>query len=152
MSATRARAWRLALALAGLVVAADQGLKALVEANIALGEDRDLLGPIQLTHVGNEGVAFGLAGDGGVLVLLLTMVALGAILAVFALSAERRGMWVAMGLLAGGAAGNLADRARAGAVTDYIDLPAWPAFNLADIAITAGVAILALGLLREPAR
>ena len=53
-------------------------------------------------------------------------------------------MWIAVGLLAGGALGNLADRVRDGAVTDFIDLPAWPPFNLADVAITAGVALLVL--------
>jgi signal peptidase II len=61
----------------------------------------------------------------------------------------RPGMWIAVGLLAGGAIGNLADRVRADAVTDYIQLPHWPAFNLADIAVTVGVIILALAYLRE---
>ncbi len=51
-------------------------------------------------------------------------------------------MWVAAGLLAGGALGNLADRVRADAVTDYIQIGSWPAFNLADVAITAGVLLL----------
>ena len=46
-------------------------------------------------------------------------------------------MWVAVGLLAGGALGNLADRVRADAVTDYVDVVSWPPFNLADVAITA---------------
>ena len=53
-------------------------------------------------------------------------------------------MWVAVGLLAGGALGNLADRVRAGAVTDYVDFLSWPPFNLADVAITLGVVVLAL--------
>ena len=54
-----------------------------------------------------------------------------------------RGCGSRVGLLAGGALGNLADRIRDGAVTDFIDLPAWPAFNVADMAITAGVLMLA---------
>ena len=58
-------------------------------------------------------------------------------------------MWVAVGLLAGGALGNLADRIRADAVTDYVAIGSWPPFNLADVAITVGVAILALSYLRE---
>jgi len=61
-------------------------------------------------------------------------------------------MWVATGLLAGGAIGNLADRVRAGAVTDYVDLPPWPPFNLADVAITAGVLLLVFLYLREAER
>jgi signal peptidase II len=58
-------------------------------------------------------------------------------------------MWVAVGLVAGGALGNLIDRLRTGEVTDYVDLPLWPPFNLADAAIVAGVALLALAYLRE---
>ena len=57
---------------------------------------------------------------------------------------------VAAGLLVGGALGNLADRAREGAVTDCIELPAWPTFNLADMAIIAGVLLLLLTYEREP--
>ena len=116
-----------------------------------LGQDEQLIGPVDLTLVHNDGVAFGLAGGGGVSVLLLGLIALGVMIGVFAYAAERPGVWLAMGLLAGGAAGNLADRVRIDSVIDYIDFPAWPAFNFADIAITVGVALLALGLLREPA-
>ena len=151
MSAARERGWRLALATAGIVVAIDQVLKALVEENLVLGQDEQLIGPVELTLVHNEGVAFGLADGGGVPVLLLGLIALGVMLAVFAYAADRPGMWFAMGLLAGGAAGNLADRVRIDSVIDYIDFPAWPAFNFADIAITVGVALLAWGLIREPA-
>ena len=58
-------------------------------------------------------------------------------------------MWVAVGLVGGGALGNLIDRALAGEVTDFIDLPHWPPFNLADVAIVAGVVLLAAIYLRE---
>ena len=70
----------------------------------------------------------------------------------FARNPTRPGMWVAVGLLAGGALGNLADRVRAGAVTDYVDLLSWPPFNLADVSITLGVVLLALSYLREAER
>jgi signal peptidase II len=61
-------------------------------------------------------------------------------------------MWLAVGLLAGGALGNLADRVRADAVTDYLDPPLWPAFNLADVAITVGALALVLASLGAPSR
>ena len=61
-------------------------------------------------------------------------------------------MWVAVGLLAGGALGNLIDRVRAGEVTDYIDVLSWPPFNLADVAITLGVVVLALSYVGEAER
>jgi signal peptidase II len=59
------------------------------------------------------------------------------------------GLWAAVGLVAGGALGNLVDRVRTGAVTDFIEIGSWPPFNVADIAITVGVALFALILLRE---
>ena len=61
-------------------------------------------------------------------------------------------MWLPTGLLLGGAIGNIIDRVRDGAVTDFIKLPAWPAFNVADMAITFGVARAALRPGRPPAR
>jgi signal peptidase II len=150
VSSTRGRAWRLALIVAGIVVAVDQIIKAIVDNNLVLGQDETLIGPVNVTLVHNEGVAFGLAGGGGVPVFLLGLVALGLMVGVFAYAADRPGVWLAMGLLVGGALGNLADRVRIEAVIDYIDFPAWPAFNLADIAITVGVGLLAFSLIREP--
>jgi signal peptidase II len=144
-----ARAWSLAGALCGLVVVADQAAKAAIEANLAPGEKVELLGPIGLTLSHNRGVAFGLAGGAGIGLVLVTLAALGVIGYLFARNPARPWMWVAVGLLAGGALGNLADRVRADAVTDYIDVGSWPAFNLADIAITAGVLLLVLLYLRD---
>ncbi|MDQ3726029.1 MAG: signal peptidase II [Actinomycetota bacterium] len=143
------RAWSLAGALCGLVFAADQGTKAAIEANLFPGERIDLLGPLGLTLAHNRGVAFGLAGGGGVLLILLAALSLGVIVYLFSRTAERPGMWVAMGLLAGGALGNLADRVRADQVTDYVDVGAWPAFNLADVAISVGVVLLVLLYIRD---
>ena len=143
------RAWRLAGALCGLIVLLDQATKAIVEANLVPRERVDVLGPLELTNSHNSGVAFGLAGGSGLGITLLTIAALGLILALFARQPLRPGLWIATGLLAGGALGNLADRVRIDAVTDFIDLPAWPPFNVADIAITCGVAILAWSFLRE---
>jgi signal peptidase II len=144
------RAWRLAAALCGLVVVLDQGTKALVEENLVTGEHVEVLGPLSLTLVHNRGVAFGLASGGGGLLIALTVLALLFVAAVFARDPGRRSMWPAVGLLVGGALGNLADRVRADAVTDYLDVLSWPPFNLADVAITAGVVVLALSYLREP--
>jgi signal peptidase II len=150
VSPATARAWRLATALGGLIVGLDQGAKALVEANLYPGERVDVLGPLSLTLSYNDGVAFGLGGGGGDLLVFLTGGALLAIAAMFARAASRPGLWVAFGLLLGGALGNLADRVRAGAVTDYVDVLSWPAFNLADVAITVGVGLLVVIQLRQP--
>lgn len=152
MSGPRARAWGLAAALGGLVLALDQGAKAIVEDRIAPGEHVEALGPLKLTLAHNSGVAFGLAGGGGVGLVLLTAVALGFVGYLFARNPTRPGMWVAVGLIAGGALGNLLDRVRIDSVTDFIELPHWPPFNLADVAITAGVVLLAVIYLREGER
>ena len=80
------------------------------------------------------------------------MLALGFVGYLFARSAGVRWMWVAVGLVSGGALGNLVDRLRAGEVTDYVEVGSWPPFNLADVAITAGVAVFALIFLREERR
>lgn len=147
---SRGRAWAAAAGVAVTAAGADQLSKALVEANLALGEQVEVLGPLELTRVVNTGIAFGLAGGGGTAILVLTVVALVALLALFGREIDRPGMWMAVGLLAGGAAGNMIDRVTSGAVTDFIDLPSWPAFNFADIAITCGVALLIWLHLRRP--
>lgn len=152
MSRERRRAWALAGVLCGLVVMLDQVAKALVEANLAPGEQVDLLGPIALTLAHNRGVAFGLASGGGAALIALTVVALIFVSVLFARDPARRGMWVAVGLLVGGALGNLIDRVRAGEVTDYVDVLSWPPFNLADVSITLGVIALALGYMREESK
>jgi signal peptidase II len=145
------RAWVYAGALAALVVALDQVAKAIIEDRLVPGEDVDVAGPVGLTLSHNKGVAFGLAGGGGLLLLAFTLGALALIVYLFAREPRRPGMWIAVGLLAGGAIGNLADRIRAGAVTDFIAIGSWPPFNVADVAITLGVAVLAWSYLRETA-
>ena len=152
MSGAAARAWRRAGALCGLVVVLDQAAKALVEAHLFVGEDVDVIGPVGLTLSHNSGVAFGLAAGGGARLVLLTALALGVVAYLFSRSPTRPGMWVAAGLLAGGAIGNLADRIRADAVTDFVAIASWPAFNLADVAVTLGVLTLAYSYLREEAQ
>lgn len=152
MSGARARAWRLAAAVCGLVVALDQVAKAIVEATVMPGQDVHVLGPLDLTLAHNQGVAFGLASGGGAALIALTAAALAFVGVLFARRPTQPGMWLAVGLVAGGALGNLADRVRASAVTDYVAFLSWPPFNLADVSITIGVALLALSYLREPSR
>ena len=140
---SRAQGWRrLALVVVGVLVA-DQVAKAVLVGEIEPGERVEVLPFLDLVHVLNEGVAFGFLGEGdrGV-VLAFTAAALLLVTVWFARDPRRPGSWLAIGLLAGGALGNLADRLFRDAVVDFIDLPAWPSFNLADIAITAGAALL----------
>ena len=142
LRSVRVPGWAAALALAGIVVALDQGSKAAIHATIDPGDRTSLFLGIHLVNVSNSGIAFGFLGGGGDVVLGITIAALVVMLAWFAASPSRPGLWLAVGLLAGGALGNLADRVRVDAVTDFIDPPLWPAFNVADIAITLGAVTL----------
>jgi signal peptidase II len=144
-----ARAWALAAALCAFVLAADQAAKAAIKSNLVIGQQVEVLGPLELTLSHNRGVAFGLAGGGGAGLIAIGLIALGVVGYLFAREPTRPWMWLATGLVAGGALGNLVDRVRADAVTDFIDLSPWPPFNLADVAITAGVIVLVVLYLRD---
>ena len=132
---------RAALVLV-LVLVIDQVTKHAVRSGIALGHERHVIPGLKLVDVRNTGVAFSLFSGGGTLVLVITVVALLALTGYFLLRPGRRLLWLPTGLLLGGAIGNLIDRVRASAVTDFIKLPHWPAFNVADMAITFGVLAL----------
>ena len=143
------RPWSRALGVCGALVAVDQLTKAAIASALERGERIDLALGFDLARVANKGIAFGLLAEGRGVVLVATLGALATLLAWFALDSHRPGFWLATGLVSGGALGNLADRVRDGSVTDFLDPPLWPAFNLADVAITLGVAALALTVLRE---
>ena len=140
-----------AAALAIAVVAVDQATKALVRANVDFGSRDGVLPGIEIVHVRNRGVAFGLFSDGGFLLVAIGIASVVALLAFFLTHSRRPLVWLPTGLLLGGAAGNLIDRTRQGYVTDFIDLPFWPAFNVADTCITIGVLTL-LYVLEGPPR
>lgn len=135
--------------LAAVVVVLDQISKALIVEEIQPGDLVHVIGPLDFTHSHNDGVAFGLAGGGGIFVILLAAAALVALGAFIASAPKSNLTWIAGGLILGGAAGNLIDRVRIGHVTDFILLPSWPAFNLADCAITVGVILLIISLIRD---
>jgi signal peptidase II len=138
-------------ALAVAVVVADQVTKSLVRHNVRIGSSDGIFPGVQLVHVHNRGVAFGLFVNGGVLLVIIGVAAVSALLIFFATHSRRPLVWLPTGLLLGGAAGNLIDRLDQGYVTDFIDLPLWPAFNLADMCITFGVLSL-LYVLEGPPR
>ena len=149
-AATAARGpWtRAGLVLAG-VLAADQLVKALVVASLERGEQRDLVAGIKLVNTRNSGVAFGQLQDGGALVAVVIALAVGALLVYFGRHAHTPLVWLPTGMLLGGALGNIVDRIREGAVVDFLKLPHWPAFNVADASITVGVVILLVVIERD---
>jgi signal peptidase II len=138
----RAAVWaRVGLVLA-LVVALDQVTKALVRNGMEVGEEDSILPAVTLVHVRNTGVAFGAFSGGGIIVVVLVALALSALLFYFVTHIDKPLIWLPTGMLLGGSIGNIIDRVRDGAVTDFVKLPAWPAFNVADISITFGVLVL----------
>jgi signal peptidase II len=143
------RAWRWFLLAAGVVVA-DQATKALVLAHFNVGEGRVLAPYFNLVLVYNKGAAFSFLSDApGWQTPLLVGFALVAIGVVAYLLVRSPGRWIlsaGLALILGGALGNVIDRLRFGQVVDFLDFHAgawhWPAFNVADSAITVGVALL----------
>jgi signal peptidase II len=145
------------------IVALDQASKAILQASLQLHEYKPLLaGVLSISHVRNRGAAFGLLNEAGlpfqgVLLSGISFVALAAI-AVYALRLPEQARLprVALALVLGGAIGNLIDRIRYGYVVDFIHVywkqHQWPDFNLADSAISVGVALLILDILLSPHR
>lgn len=138
------------LAVAAAIFALDAASKAIVVATMHYGRPIKLLGPaLQLDYTRNPGAAFSV---GEAYTIIFTAIAVGVIVVILRLSRRLFSLpWaVALGLLLGGALGNLTDRiTRApgifrGWVVDFIELPHWPIFNLADSAICVGGAMMVL--------
>lgn len=136
----RARAFALAALVLVLVAGLDQATKALALSSLVPGEPVNVFFGLDLGLSRNTGIAFGaLAGASDALIVVLVAVAVGVLLAFFTIRAARPLLWLPVGMVLGGALGNTIDRARTGAVIDFIDPSFWPAFNLADAAIVVGV-------------
>jgi signal peptidase II len=146
------RAWARAGLVLAAVLAVDQLTKYLVREGMRPGEEDPILPALKLVRVRNEGVAFGIDAGGATLVIVLIALALLGLVLYFARHTARPLIWLPVGLLLGGALGNIVDRIRDGAVTDFLKIPAWPAFNVADIAITVGVVALVYVLERRDDR
>ena len=150
---------RLAALVGIAVLVADQVTKAIVERGMVLHETIPLLPVFSLTYVRNTGAAFGVFGaaPAGVrlpLFLLVTVAAAWALISMLRRARPGQRLLVgALGAILGGAAGNFICRVRYGEVIDFLDAHwgdlHWPAFNVADSAITVGVLIVLLTSLRE---
>jgi signal peptidase II len=147
--------WRgvLFLLIAACVVALDQVTKLWVRSNITLYESIPVFGCLSLTNVRNTGSAFGLFVNQAFLLALIGVVGIIAILLFYRYFSKSNLLGVsALGLVFGGAIGNLVDRFRFGYVTDFIDVRLWhdyhwPSFNVADSAITVGSIMLVIFVL-----
>ena len=137
-----------------LIVVADQLSKVWIRTNLVKGQALFEAGFFRITHVQNTGAAFGLLPGQSFALTIVAITGIVVLLA-YALVVYRHFPWLdsrlirfGLGLMLGGTLGNLIDRIGFGYVTDFIDFGYWPAFNVADSAITVGVIIFAYSLLR----
>lgn len=143
---------RRLVALGVGVLALDQATKGLVRAEVAEGSVRAILPGVDLVHTRNPGVSFGfLSGAPTWVVALVSTLALVIVVTVVSRTVPGTLGTAATALIVAGALGNLIDRVALGHVTDFLDLPLIPPCNIADVGITAGALLLAVGVLRAPA-
>ncbi len=146
--------------ISGGILVLDQATKVVVDKTMAMHQSIDLIPNFaSLTYLRNTGAAFGfLAGARSslriVFFALISSVAIGCIgYLIRGLRPQQKGLLVSLSLILGGAIGNLIDRLRLGEVIDFIDLHwydiHWPAFNVADSAISIGVVLLFIQMLRK---
>jgi signal peptidase II len=142
----------LSLVVATLVVALDQLSKLWIRDNLTPGESLPEIGFLRLTYTTNTGSAFGLFANQTFLLIIITIVSLaGIILFLRYLGSVSALTGASLGLIFGGAVGNLIDRLRFGYVIDFIDVRLWgdlhwPAFNVADAALVVGICTLVYSL------
>jgi signal peptidase II len=145
--------WSVLVVFIGVALAIDLVTKHLAEQRLALGEARKILPFFLLERTANGGVAFGLLGGKGTLIVVANIVAL--LVVLFYVYAERRPLLAGIsgGLIIGGSLGNLVQRLTAdGHVTDFLKFPHWPNYNMADVFIFVGIAAIFLGLVLEAVR
>ncbi|MDD5436393.1 MAG: signal peptidase II [Candidatus Omnitrophica bacterium] len=132
-----------------LVFVLDRLTKIAAMSNMSYGQSIEVLPKVfHITFIRNDGTAFGLLKGQNTFLALLSVIAIIGIL-IYAVTHKRigRGISVALGLVLGGALGNLFDRIRFGCVIDFFDFRVWPVFNVADSAITIGVILLSWHIL-----
>ena len=153
------RAWRW-FVLAAVVVLADQVTKSMVTSRFAEGERLEVNGFFNMVLVYNKGAAFSFLSDAPgwqtPLLIAFALVAIGIVVTMLVRSPERMMLSTGLALILGGALGNVIDRLRFGKVVDFLDFHAagwhWPAFNVADSAITVGAVLLILDGFRKHER
>ena len=140
--------WTAFIVITLVTIVADQVTKKIARDSFSAADPVQVLPFFELTKAWNTGIAFGQFRDNQTIVIGLSIIAIGWMFWYFGRSGGRSSLLpVALGLLSGGAISNLADRVRAGYVTDFLHIERFPVFNLADMAITAGVILLLVSLL-----
>lgn len=150
--ANPAASYGLLISLAAIILIADQILKQIVTNELSGGRTVKILaGLVQFDYTRNSGAAFGiLRARGLVFALVAILVSAGIVIYYRRVAESPLIVRIALGLILGGALGNLLDRVRLGYVVDFIDLRWWPVFNLADSSIVVGVLLLTAYAVTSP--
>lgn len=147
------RRWPLFVALAAAVVVADQVSKALVTGSLTPGQSVDVIGEtVRIVFGQNSGALFGLFKDNAAMFGLVSIAVVGVIVIYHARAAGTLYLTVTLGLLLGGAIGNMIDRLRLGYVVDFVDIGLgalrFYTFNVADSAISLAILLLFIAAIR----
>lgn len=128
----------------------DQASKLLITGTITLNHSIPVLtGIFHITYIRNPGAAFGIMANRTPVFIVISLLVIAGIIFFYYKQGFKRGIIPSsLGLIAGGALGNLVDRVRFGEVIDFLDFRVWPVFNLADSAIVVGSALLVLAFWR----
>jgi signal peptidase II len=140
--------YRRTLLGALLVIVLDQITKIVVRNTIEIGRVIHIFPGISLTHVSNTGASFGAFGGNNFLLIIITIAIITGIVAYVIKSKEDEWTKKILILIAAGACGNVIDRIMVGHVTDFLTLPYWPSFNIADSVISLSVIVLIIHSLK----
>jgi signal peptidase II len=141
--------WFLLVTL--VIIATDQVVKRIIRETVDRGDSHTVIWPLEIVHFTNTGAAFGVLQGAGPLLVMTSVFGMAAIVVfLFNPSFAHPLMRLGLALMLGGAVGNLIDRVKDGEVVDFIKVPNFPAFNVADSAITIGVLLLIWAMMREP--
>lgn len=132
--------------ITGIILVLDQWIKLLIRNNFQVNQSLPVIKNIfHLTYIRNIGAGFGILAGYRYLFIMISLVTIGGLLVYrYRLNARSPFLDTSVGLIIGGATGNIADRLRLGYVVDYLDFRIWPVFNLADSAVVIGVGLLIL--------
>lgn len=127
----------------GLLIA-DQAVKHLVRTTMVQGQSIPIIENIfHITYIENPGAAFGILANQRMLFLVLTAVIVGVMIYLYCSLSNKKSLTaISLGIVVSGAIGNFIDRFMQGTVTDFLDFRIWPIFNIADIAICVGLALI----------
>lgn len=150
MKCTEKKKLFLFVLISSAVVLIDQLLKYFIAANMQPAESAAVINNIfHITYVQNTGAVFSLFKDSTTLLIWISVVVIGAVIYYYDKIPDKKYAVVSAALFLGGTIGNLIDRVRLGYVVDFLDFRIWPVFNIADSAITIGVLMMVVYLIRE---